>query len=191
MDIKKVIDFCKKSHDFSVYDEGKTEQWLGDGRAFYMISNYDKLTPQLLTAMAGLKEKDIPLTSFHSSPFPSEYDTTENTDFEFPVTVADEHVIFDQERVPVITKRGARFIPYKYLEPMKDDDAELYERYTTDGVTYFVIRKGLFVQAVVFDDLSYTTPYMQNLFQKLAEGIEKAIDETSGWAFAGEQEETQ
>lgn len=160
MDLRKVIKICKAKQRYYVLSEGESQQWLGDDVAYYALSNHARLTPQYLTAEAGLSPNDAAVADFRSLKIPECIDVSDNTYSDEMVTLSEIEIIYTDGVTyrPVFTGRGLRLINSKYLAPFKNDEITLFQRFTDEGKMYYVVSLGMFVTAVIMDQSNNITP---------------------------------
>ena len=51
--------------------------------------------------------------------------------------------------IPILTSQGLKFINKAYLKPFDKEQITVYERLDSAGKLYFVIKKGLFIKALI------------------------------------------
>ncbi len=67
-------------------------------------------------------------------------------------------------------------MPSIYFEPFKNDEYELYERKTSEDVSYLVIKVGMFVKAVIVLDYSNLALQTVTYFREIAAGLRKTYE---------------
>ena len=157
MKFEKVTELCKKSRKFLIFKYSEKIYFLGTGNAMFVVPDGTICTPEYLTSFAGLKPLEVENTIFDKKDFPFEFDISDIADNESYVSLPEIRVSdFDgkNECVPIFTAKGAVFVPSIYFEPFKNDEYELYERKTSEDVSYLVIKVGMFVKAVIVLDYS-------------------------------------
>lgn len=172
MKLDVIYKLCKKSRRFVVLRQNPKTQWIGDDVATYAITNSPKLTPEYLTASASLKPSEVEITMFKNVDFPDDYDTQDNAEDEQLVIMSDITINFPNgEYTPVFTSEGIRFIKTDYLQPFGKDEYELFERTTADDRMYFVVKVGMFVNAIIMAQDNYldiaTTAHIQKIAEKM------------------------
>lgn len=176
MNRDKILSLCKKSKKFVTYIQTKNTQWLGNGKAFYCMGDSENLTAEYLTAAAGLKVTDVINTSFLllNFDFSEDYnfadqDTTEALFFRYHIDVkidGEEYLVFESER-------GTVFIHQDILSPFKADTSEVYSRINENsGEIYYVVKEGMVVVAVIFEDNSQIHIHNLNALRNIALGVE-------------------
>lgn len=176
MKFDSVLKICKANKRFVVFRENPKVQWLGDGSAAYLTSDYPNFTNEYLTAAASLTIKDIDSVVFHSEEFPDRFDSSENIEDEKYLDVSPITINFPKgEYTPVYTSKGVRFIKTAYFEPFKkEEEVELYERETAEGDMYFVVKIGMFVQAIIIANYDYLDISAVACLEKIASKAELA-----------------
>jgi hypothetical protein len=184
MDLRKIIKICKAKQRYYVLSEGESQQWLGDDVAYYALSNHARLTPQYLTAEAGLSPNDAAVADFKSLKIPECIDISDNTYSDEAVMLSDIEIINTDGATyrPVFTGRGLRLINSKYLAPFKNDEITLFQRFTAEGGMYYVVSCGMFVTAVIIDQSKNITPELisnlKSLYQAANFAFEKLNNQT-------------
>lgn len=153
--MNKIIEICKKVGKFIVYDNKTDQKWIGNGEIMcpYESQNYSSA---YFTALTKLKPEEVIKTIFETVPFPDNIDITEFSEFEKPIEISKIAIIVEDEKlIPLLTQNGVTYIKYDYLEVVKNEEFNIYERKDNDGKSYFVIKSGFIVSAVIFPDNSY------------------------------------
>lgn len=175
MNLEKVINICKKAKRFVVFRQNPKTQWLGDDVAAYLVTNSPKFTPEYLTASASLKPQDVESTVFKNTDFPDAFETSDNTVVEIPVELSEITINFsDGEYTPVFTTKGVRFVKTVYFEPFSKEDIEIFERLTAEGQMYFVIKVGMFVNAIIIAQDNYLDTETVAQFETIAKKMQFA-----------------
>lgn len=153
MIFKKIIDLCKKRGIVRLYD-GKDVQWISDGFAIYPMYNLPKFDENTLCKTYDITDKQQDKIHFF-------YDKSLPGNIEFSDVIDDETLckkgpmvlsVAGGGAVPYMTSQGIKFINSKYLAPLsdtRDDMLEVYERLTKDGHTYFAVKSGLILMAII------------------------------------------
>ena len=156
MIIKKIIDLCKKRGICYLYD-GADVQYISDGAAIYPMYNLPRFDENTLCRTYDITDTQQNKIHFHHSrELPMHLDLSDNTDSEVLCQRGSMVLsIAGGGAVPYMTSQGLMFINAKYLTPLsdvRDNMIEVYERISTSGNTYFVIKSGFVLLAAV-------TPY--------------------------------
>lgn len=182
MKFEKVTELCKKSRKFLIFKYSEKIYFLGTGNAMFVVPDGTICTPEYLTSFAGLKPLEVENTIFDKKDFPFEFDISDIADNESYVSLPEIRVSdFDgkNECVPIFTAKGAVFVPSIYFEPFKNDEYELYERKTSEDVSYLVIKVGMFVKAVIVLDYSnlalQTVTYFKTVAKALGKSYQKQV----------------
>lgn len=152
MILKKIIGFCKSEEYIALY-EGEDIQYLSDGHAVYPLNNVPHFDIDTLCAtydITGKKKEKI--TTRHLA-LPESVSFEDSIDNESicevnPIKVSINGVTY----VQVLTSTGCEFIDGKYLAPLSDtneDMLRIYERVSADGTTYFAVKEGFILVAVI------------------------------------------
>lgn len=153
MIIKKIIDLCKKRGICCLYDGGEV-QYISDGTALYPMYNLPKFDETSLCKTYDITETQRSKIHFSHDPIPpARFNLEDNVESETvcqrgPMVLS----IAGGGAVPYITSQGLMFINYKHLAPLQDVEAnmlEVYERINQAGQTYFAIKSGLILLAII------------------------------------------
>jgi hypothetical protein len=149
MEIKKIINFCKKRGVLYLFD-GDGCQWISDGVAVYPLFNLPIFDEEsILKAYDINGKKAEKLFMKRDDHLPEAYDFSDDVDGELVCKMGD--VIFG-DALAISTSAGLMFIDRKYLSPfrdMQDDMLYIYERMTKGGETYFAIKIGFSLVGIV------------------------------------------
>ncbi len=149
MEIKKIINFCKKRGVLYLFD-GDGCQWISDGVAVYPLFNLPIFDEEsILKAYDISGKKAEKLFMKRDDHLPEAYDFSDNVDGEVVCEMGD--VIFG-DALAISTSQGMMFIDRKYLSPfrdMQDDMLYIYERMTKGGETYFAVKIGFSLVGIV------------------------------------------
>lgn len=153
MILNKILSFCKSRKTIHLY-EGESEQWISDGFAVYPLQGVPRFDTETICAtydIAGKKKDKIDARHFYNLPERLSFESSienENVCEVNPIKVSINGVTYIQ----ILTSAGCEFIDGKYLAPLSDtneDMLRIYERVATDGTTYFAIKEGLILIAVI------------------------------------------
>ncbi len=173
MIVKSVIDICIKSKQFHFFntDEG---QWLTDGVGVYPLFGAPHLDANTVRTLYNVSDSKKNKISFRNSiGLPKAYDFGDIVDREQ-----------ECKRVPIdLYAFGCRLIPFKcssgvvyfdaaYFVPLKDIDPNMlkvFERVSTSGSSYYVVKDGMCLVALIMPVTAATTEEMVNQLQNLAD----------------------
>lgn len=149
MEIKKIINLCKKSGQLGIYEnEGK--QWITDGYALYPLFNMPLFTEETICAaydISAKKAEKMHITFNLTLPAMFDY----SDDIEKETECKRGSPLFNG-LVPITTSHGIEFLQSKYLTPFADADDNMlfiYERTATTGRNYFVVKDGLMLVGII------------------------------------------
>lgn len=149
MEIKKIINLCKKSGQLRIYgNEGK--QWISDGYAMfplYGLPEFDEETICTAYDISAKKAEKMHI-SFDLN-LPSTLDFSDDVENEMQCERGE--AIFGA-LVPITTSHGIEFIQSKYLTPFSDHDDKMlfiYERTSANGGTYFAVKDGFMLIGII------------------------------------------
>lgn len=153
MILKKVINLCKNREHIALFNAGD-RQWISDGFAVYPLEGVPFFDAESLMAVFDIKgKKKEKMAKYHFSELPEQYCFDDVCEEEtlceiHPVKICIDSVTYTQ----VLTSKGCEFVSNKYLEPLKDTNEDMmgiYERFTADGNSYFVVKDGLLLIALI------------------------------------------
>lgn len=156
MKIKSLAALCKKNHSIFLYDEpeenGAVNQWIGDGRAFYPITNIPYLSLENICTIFELDPKQKGEFNLQHSRLPEDINFAD-TDRSEEMLDRDPISIFYQGKYLKIfgSRNGILFTESKYLEPLLEISGylELFERRTEAGKSYIAAKAGFLLVAII------------------------------------------
>lgn len=178
MEIKKIINFCKKSGYLHLF-EGPREQWITDGAAFFPLFNMPLFDEESILKAYDIPEKKAAKMHIqHDYNMPSSFNFENETAEEMPCEIGDE--LFGKA-LAITTSHGMMFINSKYLTPFADaaeDMLYIFERVRDDGQIYFAVKIGFSLVALVmpFDCVNEN---FVNRLKKYYEQCKIALDNKS------------
>lgn len=153
MKTKKAFDLCKKRNTVFLYN-GDEAQWISDGCAVYPLFGLPVFNKETLFKTNDITDKQAASINFMLSD-------------ELPPNICFEDIEPGEQKVerlpigigyrgmsliPFKTSTGIEFISAKYLTPLEDIDGGLldfYERRTKGGATYFAVKTGMLIVAII------------------------------------------
>lgn len=154
MKLKKISSLCKKRKRYILFDqpdtEGRITQWLGDSSAAYQLSGLPVLDEDSLCKLFDIPEKRR--GSFYIHRVEMEMDVSDTSPSDQLIEGMGLCLTYKGlELLPLRTQTGVLFIQQGYLAPLEDEAEliELYERRSTKGNPYIVVKAGLFIRAVI------------------------------------------
>ena len=161
MKIKKLATICKEYKRVKIYAEerpdGEVKQFLSDGGAVYPIYGLPRLEKESLLTIFDIAPEDWDKWRVSIEDLPEDIclDDEPETEADQPIEIFYEPVVINNSVLkPVKTSVGTIFYHDKYLDPVKDVEGgiQFYERFTSKGRPYIVIKYGLFLQAVIMEN---------------------------------------
>lgn len=149
MEIKKIINLCKKSGQLRIF-ENEGAQWISDGYAIFPLYGLPLFDEETICAAYDISAKKA--EKMHISfdlNLPSKYDFSDDVKNEMQ---CERGAPLFGALVPITTSHGIEFILSKYLTPFTDNDDNMlfiYERTTADGSTYFAVKDGLMLVGLI------------------------------------------
>lgn len=168
MKIQRIVNICKKSGFIYVFEDVEGTQWIGDGGSLYPMYGFPRFDQD-----SFCKTYDINTTQQNKIIFryergmPSQINCSDAVEGETQTGRIGEADIAISGRTytPCMTQKGISFFNREYLRPLSDEPASLdiYERTTPDGKTYFAIKTGFMLKAVVIPTRIITKEFVQGL----------------------------
>lgn len=147
MDIKKIVNICKKKSAFCVNVTNDGCQWFGDGKAMYLLSpGIPFLSAEVIS---GLKDKVEVGYRLNCSLSPGELellaDTTEDEEMLVPLHM---NVVYGGTLLlPFRSSQGLILIDSEYLNPLGSKPSELM--FTLRGENIVAIKNGMLITAII------------------------------------------
>lgn len=174
MEIKKIINFCKKSGHLYLF-ETEAEQWISDGFALFPLFDLPLFDEESILKAYDIPEKKAAKMHIkHDLHLPIAYNFANETADEMQCEIGDE--IFGNATA-ITTSHGMMFINSKYLTPFAaaaDDMLYIFERTSADGQVYFAVKIGFSLVALVMPFDCVNESFVQRL-KKLYEQCEIAL----------------
>lgn len=148
MEIKKIINFCKKSGYLHLFDT-EAEQWISDGYAFFPLFDLPLFDEESILKAYDIPEKKAAkMLIKHDLRLPNAFNFENEADNETPCEIGDE--LFGNT-LAITTSRGMMFINSKYLTLFAavEDMIYIFERERADGQVYFAVKIGFSLVALV------------------------------------------
>lgn len=148
MNINKLIKLFKKKGKIILFND-KDVQWISDGAAVYPLWRFPRFDEQSFTSAYGLTEG---VTVEVREGLPEKYDFSD-------ISRVENQVFYEKIQLPIsggnkvvslFTQAGVTFVDRTYLDPIEDDGyMGLYERLTSSGELYIVVKRGMMLEAVI------------------------------------------
>lgn len=151
MKIKKIVDICKGSGRMVLMNDSNGYQWLGDGVACYPLQDAPLFDMESLFVTFDITEKKQENILFqHVSELPEKFCFADMCDGEVFAERNDITLCYKGEEYQVYhSVGGALYVNAKYLKPINNEEMEIYQRRTADGIPYFVCKVGYMIQALI------------------------------------------
>lgn len=176
MKIKKIASFCNSAQTIIVFDKFTRDgdldvQWVGDGYACYPIYDMPKLDMESLCVIFDVPEKKRATFVYRHDPVPDTYSFSDIDETENLIVTSHINIVANgRVLMPLPTQRGIAFIDTKYLAPLADiRPYEIYERIAKDKTSYFAVKAGLILQAIILPYEIITDDFAQR-FEDIARG---------------------
>lgn len=176
MIFKNLTALCRQRKRIWMYGDPEGVQWVSEGNALYPLHGMPGMTGQVLARVFDVPEKGLGKYSIkQEETLPAMFDYG---DAAAEAQLRPEPFIFkryDALLCPVQTSRGLMFYDPELLKPLRDvqDSMEIYERETPKGQTYFAVKSGFLLQAII---MPYNPGYGKLLDEMLA--LCQALQET-------------
>lgn len=155
MKIKSIIALCKKTRCIHLF--GHSIQSISNGHAIYPLLGTPEVNIDTLCKMFDITSKQAEkMNNNHYADIPPEYSILDAVEDERQVEPFDIQVqLNDIKLMPIKSSRGITWIDTQYLAPLQDeqDYTTFWERTTTKGDPYIVVKGGLILTAMI---LPYT-----------------------------------
>lgn len=160
MKLNKIKSLCKAAGRVIIYNElgedGKLKrQWIGTGNAMYILEGLPILGPGNIPTLLGLEGNALNKVKITQEKMPEEiftgdYDAEEPALTVIPCTVSagGRDLMLFRSAYQVWALDAAELSP-AYAQAMT-----CKMRWTSEGVPYFVIFRGMFLAAILFDEQS-------------------------------------
>lgn len=151
--INKIIQLCKKEKRIYLVDVDES-QWLSDGHAIYPMYEMPEFNIDSL-----LKTYDI--SSKKGEKIIKQHINCKTINLNFTDVCSDEVlceqnpiriVINGTTYIQILTENGCELIDSKYFAPLSDaneDMVQIYQRTADSGDTYFAVKDGMFLIALI------------------------------------------
>ncbi len=152
---KKIIDLCKKSKQLWIYDALESDQqYISDGEAMYPLTNAPVFNDSTICATYDITESQREKIYFRRQlGLPEGITFDDSTPDETLCDIFDLKIVISSGiAIPIITDIGLMFIEQKYLQPLSDMpnyDMRIYRRTDDNGYSYFAVKFGLLVYALI------------------------------------------
>ncbi|PKM67103.1 MAG: hypothetical protein CVU95_08445 [Firmicutes bacterium HGW-Firmicutes-2] len=172
MILKAIEQLCKHSK-IIVLLETEYEQWISDGYAIYPLIKMPKLTEETIFTVLNIPEDKKKKYTIRVEEMPKSYCIEDIADHERQI----EKKWFQiEESIPLQTSQGVQFIQSRSLKPVSDiEQMSLWERSTEAGHTYFVVKDGMMIRAIVLPHRILSKTMVENL-QQLANQCQMTLD---------------
>lgn len=151
MDIKKIVNICKKKSAFRVNKTNDGCQWFGDGKAMYLLSpDIPFLSAEVISGLYELsKDKVEEEYRLHCSLSPGELELLADTmeDEEMLVPLHMNVVYGGTLLLSFRSNQGLILIDSEYLNPLESKPSELM--FTLRGENIVAVKDGMFITAIV------------------------------------------
>lgn len=152
---KKIIDLCKKSKQLWLYDALECDQqYISDGGAIYPLTNAPTFNDSTICSTYDVTESQrVKIYFRRENGLPEGVTFNDSTPDEILCDIFDLKIVISSGiAIPIITDLGLMFIDQKYLQPLTDmqsQEMRIYRRTDNDGHSYFAVKFGLLVYALI------------------------------------------
>ncbi len=172
MILKAIEQLCKHSKIITLYNT-EYEQWISDGYAIYPLIKMPRLTEETILTVLNIPEDKKKKYMIKVDPMPKMYCIEDIADHERQI----EKKWFQlQGSIPLQTSQGVQFIQASTLKPVSDiDQLSIWERTTEAGHTYFAVKDGMMIRAIILPHRFLSKIMVENL-QQLANQCQMTLD---------------
>lgn len=154
MKLNVIQKICKSSKRIELYSPQSGVQWIGDGGAIYPIYDLPRMSGNSVFTLFDIPEgKRDKIALWQYNELPKKVSFYDYDEGECLMEQGDLSICFGGGYlIPLKSSLGAVYINKKYLEPFKDSESgvQLYERNTSSGAVYIVVKEGLLITGVIF-----------------------------------------
>lgn len=152
MVINKIKRLCDASK-FILICNHEGEQWIGTGRALYLLHDMPRLNEETVCAVLDIaKDKRGKYQTKESVGIPGGISTEDNDSNEKPLQLMSVDVSWNGRRLtPAEDDSRILFLDREYLAPFKDlsDGVQLYTRTAPSGRIYIAAKDGMFLRGII------------------------------------------
>ncbi len=188
---KRVAAICKAQRRLIMQTTPDNVQWIGDGRAMYILAGIEPMSAESIASMLDYTEKDIANISFSDGSLPDEL-FGDNDSADIQIETQPKRVIIKNAEY-LIFETGTKliFIDGECLKPIVADDQTTYFIRTFSESTHNVlcVKKGFLPEAIIAG-IEFKEDFLNTWFDEMG-GIINAITEKyiSNLDYAGDFDE--
>jgi len=188
---KRVAAICKAQRRLIMQTTPDNVQWIGDGRAMYILAGIEPMSAESIASMLDYTEKDIANISFSDGSLPGDlFGEDDSADIQIE-TQPKRVIIKNAEYLIFETGTKLIFIDGECLKPIIADDQTTYFMRTFPGSRHNVlcVKKGFLPEAIIAG-IEFKEDFLNTWFDELG-GIINAITEKyiSNLDYAGDFDE--
>lgn len=168
MKIQRIVNLCKRRGLVAVFEDDGATQWIGDGASLYPMYGLPYFDQDSFCKTYDISNKQQDKMAFrYQKGLPEKIDCTDMAPGEIRTGRAGlaDISMSDGIYTPCVTQRGIVFFNRDYLYPLMDEPLglDIYERKSADGETYFAIKSGFMLKAIVLPVKIITRQFVDGL----------------------------
>lgn len=174
---KRVAAICKSQRRLTMQTTPDNVQWIGDGRAMYILAGIEPMSAESIASMLDYSEKDISNISFSEGSLPDElFGDDDSGDIQIE-TSPKRVIIKNAEYLIFETLTKLIFVNGECLKPIVADDQTTYFIRSFPGSKHNVlcVKKGFLPEAIIAG-IEFKEDFLNDWFDELG-GIINAITE--------------
>ena len=168
MKIKKIVDMCRREGVVRIYDGKGGTQWISNGYAYYPLYDVPELSEDEFFTLFDFSAKQRDETVFQRTTLPKslsfkDFDTTDRRCKKLSPSIPYGSRIL----IPYKTGRGVKFLDSDFLAPLigESGESEVFERLNDKGESYFAIKAGMCLRAIVMPFNAVNRSFVENIEQ--------------------------
>ena len=166
MKIKKIVDICRHEGVARIFKDSREVQWLSCGYACYPLYEIPKLGEDEFFTIFDFTPKQREETLFELTDHPGAISTADFYVGEELCERLTPNIPFGSRLLfPFSTLGGIKFLDSEYLSPLADEikSLEVYERTPEKGETYFAVKVGMSLRAIIMPFNALNKPFVDNI----------------------------
>lgn len=179
MKIKKTVDICRHEGVARIYNGAREMQWLSCGYACYPLYEIPELSEEEFFTIFDFTPKQREEMVFERADLPLSISTQDFYGNEELCERLSPNIPFGSKLlIPFSTLSGIKFLDSEYLSPLADEvkSIEVYERTPKSGETYFAVKVGMSLRAIIMPFNAINKSFVDNI-EKIYFLCQKALSE--------------
>ena len=166
MKIKKIVDMCRREGTVKIMIDENGVQWLSNGYACYPLYDVPTLTEDEFYTIFDFSPKQRNETVFTRTTFPDSICNDDNHPTDQYCDRLSQYIPFGSRLlIPFSNASGIKFIDDEYLAPLvgESDKVEVYERTSKHGDSYFAVKVGMTLRAIIMPFNAINKSFVDNI----------------------------